>query len=87
MSVEFDDAYDEYFDSLTGSERNRALKPDARPQSIRAPKVTVPPKRHHWFILGVGYGMQIVGGLMEGVGQVVVWVGQGLQKWGRSMIV
>lgn len=83
MSVEFDDAYDEYFDSLTGAQRNRALQP---PEPIRPTTPTVQPKVH-WFVATVGLGMQVTGVVIEGIGEVLKWIGQGLQTWGRNMRV
>ncbi len=87
MSVDLDsDAYDEYFDSLTGSDRNRALKPAARPPTKRPPKLTVQPKQR-WFIQVVGYGIQVTGAVIQGVGELLAAIGKLLVEWGRSMTV
>ncbi len=85
------DPYDEYFDGLTGAERNWELKGQARPkpvtqQPIRGPETETQPK-HHWATQVAGYVILISGEVVILLGQAIVIFGKGLQKWGQYWTV
>ena len=77
-------AYDEYFDGLTGAERNRELQLDARHRRIEPTQATEEVVERHWFIRSIGYVLVVVGATLDVVGQVAMYTGRGIQSLGRS---
>ena len=68
-------AYDEYFDGLTGAERNRELKGVARPRQIQSTQAAEVVERH-WFIRWTGLIVEATGWGVVYVGKGVVWIGR-----------
>lgn len=106
MSVETDgygvqDPYDEYFDSMTRGQQNKAMRPPTHDvvkingQPVDISNASVAKERANqergWLGTSIrfvaGWTIIILGALFEGIGIAYVWIGKRTQEWGKSLIV